>query len=271
MAVSLRRRFPPISYDADAKALFTRMDAAGAPTTAARKVLINDMIVGMKADGDWAELDFLQVYAAHAEAAALLNWVKNDHNGTAVNAPTFTADSGYTFDGSTDYINTDYIPLADAVNVGQNDYKAGFYSLGIVGTPADLDVPFGANDTSRTVLQLQAQPTQTRFLWYPNNSAGAEIYNDGVGQFTGNKLYTMGRNGASSTLLYVDGTLVDTGSVSSGALPNYSLAVGGRNKDGTVDRYYAFEGALSYAGSSTINVTNLLARINTFLTAVGAI
>jgi hypothetical protein len=75
-------------------ALYARMTVQ--PDTA-RRHLCNDLIRTLKSSGVWPKLGVLYVMAAHDEQAALINF--KDPGGviaTAVNAPTFTVDRGFT-------------------------------------------------------------------------------------------------------------------------------------------------------------------------------
>lgn len=64
------------------------------------------------------------VYAADAQANALLNWVSSSYNSTAHNSPTFTADRGFTGDGATTYLNTGYV-ASSGPKSGRNDHSFG--------------------------------------------------------------------------------------------------------------------------------------------------
>ncbi len=90
-------------FSAEADALFARMSTT---PTMLRKRQIDRLIKRLKAAGVWTKLDALYVLAAANSNAALLNWVSTSFNLTATNSPTFTADRGYTFDGSTNYLAT---------------------------------------------------------------------------------------------------------------------------------------------------------------------
>ena len=107
------------------------------PPTAARMYLINELVTGAIQSGAWALLDFLHVYAAADTQAALINWkAPGTYNGTLVNAPAFVADRGYTGDGATSYIDTNYQPTGVSRNYQQNSASFGFWSrtaMGLVG------------------------------------------------------------------------------------------------------------------------------------------
>ena len=108
-------------FTPQALALFARMSPTPSP---ARKVLINQTIAALIGAGVWTKLDVLQIYAADAQANALLNWISSSYNSTAVNSPTFTADRGFTGDGVSAYLNTGYA-ASSGPKWGQNDHSFG--------------------------------------------------------------------------------------------------------------------------------------------------
>jgi hypothetical protein len=96
-----------VSYSAEAQAIFA---AFTTPPSDPRKALIDAAVVALKAAGVWTKLDALYAFAAADSQAALINWkAPGTFNGTLVNAPTFTADSGF-LGASTKYIDTSFNP-----------------------------------------------------------------------------------------------------------------------------------------------------------------
>jgi hypothetical protein len=94
-----------VTYDADAEAYFAAMSVE---PDATRKGLLNDLIVGLKADSIWAKLLGLWVFAAHDEQAARVNAKTPAQVLTAVNSPAFTTDRSYAGDGATSYLATSF-------------------------------------------------------------------------------------------------------------------------------------------------------------------
>jgi hypothetical protein len=109
----------------DAQALIARMNPA---PSSSRQELITNLIESLQDAGVWDLLDIFYVFAAHAQQAALLNWIKAEHNITAVNSPTFTTDRGFQGNGSTSYLNTNYVAATNAINYALNDASIGIYS-----------------------------------------------------------------------------------------------------------------------------------------------
>lgn len=92
-----------VTYDTSAAAYFAAMSVQ---PDATRKGLINDLIVGMKADGTWAKSDYLILRAMQTAQQGLINAVTPAQVETVQGTMTFTADRGYMGDGTTGYIPT---------------------------------------------------------------------------------------------------------------------------------------------------------------------
>lgn len=93
------------ALDPDAVTLINRMTA---PPTRRRADQISETIRRLKDVHIWPKLDLVQFLAAHTSQAALLNWKSTSFTGSVVNAPTFVADTGYTTNGTNNYVSTGY-------------------------------------------------------------------------------------------------------------------------------------------------------------------
>jgi hypothetical protein len=119
--------------------------------TQARKRLINQTVVSLKSSGIWSLLDILYVIAAETAQAGRINW-KNPgtFDALAVNSPTFVTDRGYTGDGSTSRLRTQFVPSVNGVNYKLNDASCWIWCLteaaanpsdiGSVGSGGNIDV-----------------------------------------------------------------------------------------------------------------------------------
>lgn len=134
-------------YDAAADALFARFTT---PPTDARKALINTLIVTLKAATIWDKIDAMYMLASADSQAALLNWKSANYNAIAVNSPTFQADKGYTGDGATSRLRTQFTPSTNGVNFLQDNCGLWVYCLtDVTGGQADL----GANSAPQAQVQ----------------------------------------------------------------------------------------------------------------------
>ena len=111
-------------FEAEAVALFARFTT---PPTDARKSQINALIAALKVAGVWAKIDALYVAAAADSQAATRNWKQNLYNATAINSPTFTADQGFTGNGSSSYLQTGYTASTAGGNYVQDSATIGVW------------------------------------------------------------------------------------------------------------------------------------------------
>lgn len=125
---------PPNSYEVETYAILNRMNPVP-PTVAARNAM-NTYIKNLKTAGIWSLLDFIYVLAASNTANAVLNWVSTKYTATQVNAPTFTAGKGFTFNKTGAYLNTGHDPSAGTTIFSQNNAHYSTRTLNTVGTTA---------------------------------------------------------------------------------------------------------------------------------------
>jgi hypothetical protein len=192
--------------DAETLALIARMTAEGETPTEAQQLVLQTAIVKLKTDGVFSKLDAFYYRAVHGEESSKLNWIKNDHNSTYNGSYTFTAYEGVKGDGSSAYIDNDYIGTTDAVNMTDTSISVG-YRLKVEGTVTARRV-FGAIGSAKGYLTN---------LVYVAGSARAYIgdsnYNDGVTAHAINTNYgytTADNGGTDYTTAYING--VETGS-----------------------------------------------------------
>jgi hypothetical protein len=91
----------------------------------------NKLVVDLKAAGIWNKLDTFGVFATDGSSNfALIDW-KRVSLYTAVNSPTFTASSGsvggFRGNGTSSYIDANFIPLINGVNLTLNSASFGWY------------------------------------------------------------------------------------------------------------------------------------------------
>lgn len=116
--------------------------------SASQQTLQNQLVVDLKAAGIWSKLDTFAVFATDGNSDfALIDWIRLSQY-TAVNSPTFTADQGFSGNGTSAYIDTNFNLTTDAVNSSQNDIFTGVYLYSYVSSGAQT--LFGAYDSSVT-------------------------------------------------------------------------------------------------------------------------
>lgn len=116
----------------------------------ARASLINDTIAALKTADLWDDLDVLYVLAAHDAQAARLNWkAPGTYTASVISTPTFTADQGYTGNGTDAALDTGWIPATNAVQLTTNAGHAAAWTLTSRATSATHAL-FGARNAANT-------------------------------------------------------------------------------------------------------------------------
>jgi len=124
----------PVTYSAEALALFTAWEAAnpGHPTPASvgQKLITNDFIVAMKEAGIWPRLDIVHDFNVQGDLAALVEWKSpslGTYDATVQGNPTFTPFLyGYQGNGVDAVLELNFTPSVDGVNYTQNAHSRGF-------------------------------------------------------------------------------------------------------------------------------------------------
>ncbi|MBC40384.1 MAG: hypothetical protein CMH91_15155 [Oceanicaulis sp.] len=249
--------------DGDALAI---IDAMSTEPSAARKSLISSLVEGLKTDGIWSKLDRLWVMAAHAAQAGGLDWKNPSTSGnalTAVNSPTFTTDQGYTGDGLSSYLNTNYAPSVDGVSALQDSVSAGVWVratgasstyLGVTDRTADPEHAIRIQDNLGT---NQARVNDLTFVSYSTSAAA-------------NQLLTVNRSSSTTTQLYTNGSSDGSGTATSISIPDIDLYLLAQNFDGAPNGYTAGQISIAFIGGSLTSTehANLYSRLNTYMTGL---
>ncbi len=254
-----------VGYSAEALALFDRFTT---PPTAARKTLINNLIVSLKSAGVWSKLDTLYVMAAADSQAARQNWIKDAHNLTAVGGPSFTADRGYDFDGASQYLRTGYVPSADAVNYALNSGSAFVWCR--------ENVAIDGYALSGAGLSGQVGVIPRRGAGAPDTYVAVVNTGGTTGATTGSVSNSIGlthadRSASALTTVYKNGLSATTNTVVSAALANVEVYLGARNNAGSPNSFDTRQQAGAGMGASLgAEAATLYSALNTYFQAVGA-
>lgn len=219
--------------------------AAGGTVSYPRRILVDNLIKGLKTDGIWTKLDRLWLLAAENQKSALIDLVGRS-TATLVSVPPFTPDLGYTCDSAVAYVDTGFVPATHGVNYTLNAAHVSVWSL----TSAQSGQYTG--NAGQTNI-FTAYPDGNTYIRINNNAGGAGPNSNGSGFFLGVRTSASAVTGYRNGGVIIntgDGTLaLDTGT--------WSL----------LDRQIA---ATSLGGTmSGADSTNYYNRLRTYMTAVG--
>jgi hypothetical protein len=225
-ALQWKRRMAASSgaaVDAAATALIAAM--TGTPD-GTRQALIATYIRALKEAGVWQKLDILYLLAAHDAQAASLNWKDPAAFTLALIAsgPTFEADRGYTSNGTTQALNTQWTPTVHGVRYILNDASVWAWArTNVAENGAD------AGNSTNPVTFLRTRSAGDAVAAAINSgtaSSGAAAIGTSIGMSGGSRpssaLQRLWRNGVQSG---TDGAVASTG------LPNQTQYLCARNND----------------------------------------
>jgi hypothetical protein len=241
----------------------------GGTVSAGRLALVSSLITGMKAAGSWTPMDDAWLLVAESSVQALTS-LKQRRLATVTNAPTFTADRGYAFDGTTNYIDTGFIPNTHAVSMtitnvrpaayDRTDQAANGFMMGVVQS-AGRGIAVGPRQAGTTAI-TNSNYTGGTFTLTPVNSLG---------------MTAGSRNGTDATTVvcYKNGValtrLADPAAYGA-SLPTLSLFIGGTNSGGALANGRAATCGMVAIGASLTPTQEAAdyAAWQAYMTAVGA-
>ena len=240
-------------------------DAFTTKPDAATKVIQNALVVDLGTY--WDSLDYLNVYAVHTngDGEALIDWKLPDSTATAVNSPTFTASQGFLFNGTTQYINSDFTASVDGVQYTQNSASAMAY----IRNNIQSNVIFGVDDDV-------PPPRKESFLYsrFTDDKAYIMLNGDtaeGAANVDSRGMYIISRTGASIVKLYRNKIAIINGIDTSVGLPGHSYYVGALNNDDVAASFSAYQISMFAAGAglSQTAVTAITNAFETYMDALG--
>ena len=243
------------AYSASATAYFNQVTTNGGSLTNAEKTYINTFIGALGTD--FAEFDRLYIHGLSNSVAARTSLANPTSTMiTAVNTPTFTANQGYTGNGTTSYLDTNYNPSTGGVKFTLNNASFGAYSTSIATTVSVL---------------MGGGVTATRIHFYPrqgyislNNPAVFNVHTNAT-----NGLRVVHRNNGTQINQYINGTLTFTDAAVSTSIPNSNIAILCTLINGSPTDFYNTNVASSFVGSGVINQATFYTALQALGTSIG--
>jgi hypothetical protein len=122
-------------FDSDYQAVLNYATTQGYTLpSAGQQVKQNQLVLDLKSGGIWSKLDTFAVFATNGNIDfALIDW-KRLSQYTAVNSPTFTTNEGFTGNGTSSYVDTNFNPSTSGVNYTLNNASRYFFPHAFVST-----------------------------------------------------------------------------------------------------------------------------------------
>ena len=261
--------YPPSqgSYSPEVTAWLARATSLTDPTTIAADAAFID---GLIADNVWGKFDVIGILATQNSPAALLSMKSAAFFSTAVNAPTFTVNRGFTGAATgVKHLMTNFNPVTAGGQYAQNSAHLSLWNLTAAGQgPPAIGCNVGTTNQAN--------------MYVPNYSGDNQMYvrinSDNVGGGMGPSnpntvgYYLGNRTASNSVNCYRNGSAsgYNPSATTSVAMPSLPMAVLGINVSGTVSPVDMQ--AAAFTIGSALNATEALAvynRLRTRLTAVG--
>jgi hypothetical protein len=221
------------TYSSDALAVFAKMTNLNT----SHKAAIDRWITKAKSRGHYTGcLDqFVLCGGLGSASNGLVDWINTSNFTTSGTAPTWNDASGYTSNGTSSYLNANFIPSTAFVNAALNDH---FYFIVV----KDRSTADGVAATSWGVIgsttNLQAATSQTTGgAGFKNGSSGTTI-STYYTNLRKNSMHMNIRSDASTVRYGVNGQQTQTNSsITNLGLPNRTIYLGARNNNGTADLF----------------------------------
>jgi hypothetical protein len=250
------------AIDADADAWAAEVVTNGGTVSAARLDIVSSFIAAEKTAGTWALTDdYWGLWAENAPQA--LTSLKQRRLATLTAAPTFTADRGYTFNGTTQYLDTGFIPSTHGVALVINNARLALYDRLDVTGAAGIGCQVG-NTNSMLIMQRNTTNVTARIL-------EAELINRPLSPADARGFTAASRAGTTALRTFKNGVSLGDGTTAtlSATLPTVSLYIGSCNG---LAQFHNSQIGVACAGGplSDAQEAAQYANVQAWATAVGA-
>jgi len=245
-------------YNAITTAWILRVSTNGGSVTQPEAVAVNIFTSAIQA----SEFDRLWVHGLQNEIAAKTSIINPSSTIISnVNSTTFTAGQGFTGNGSTMYLDTNYNPNTQGVKYTMDDASFGVYSRTNSNSPS---VEMGCLDG----------PTNTNYLglreaginYTKINTQGAFVINPVADSLA---LFANVRVDSGNSSPYKRGVTPGPTANLSFGVPNANFFILATNLNGVAAGWSTRQLSLSFIGSGAINQLNFYNAVQTLGTALG--
>jgi hypothetical protein len=263
----LHSRFVPLS---GLNAAVVAWRNAVGPVSPQRLQVLSDFIAAEQSSGAWARTDDYWVLWGENETQALTS-LKQIRVATAVNSPTFTASRGYAFNGTTNYIDTNFSPSTNGAALTGTNVRIAVYER--TNLASSTTVSAGVN-TGAAILQIISRSGGGLLLNRLNSSA-AIGYTLSASTSLGYSAISRNGSDVESCAGHKNGVACAFSSGAptfAGVLPSNTLCIAAHNGGGVVSQFRATSNGFTCVGAA-LSAAQELAQYNAvqaFATAIGA-
>lgn len=250
-------------YDYSYQQVLNYAEAQGYTLPSAQtQFLDNQQVLSLKSTGVWDLLDVFYEYATDADSDfACINWKSpGNFNCLKVNSPAHAL-GGFTGNGTTSYLNTQWNPLNNGVNYQLNSANFGYY---VRENILASKIQFGARSAGTTNLTYETAGTQG-YINQNDPAGGAYVSNLLKG------LRIIGRTSSTARERIINGVTESALIIQvSVALTEQNLYVLALNLAGSPSSFAANTISMAFTGGNlTGKHTDFYNTIQTRMTALG--
>ena len=178
----------------------------------------NAMVYSLDSMGVWDRMAVFYVFAAHEESSeSLINWITpGTYDADNVSSTTWAQWQGYTGDGASDYISTNFNPYTDSTHYGNNNGTVAIYLRTNIQEAATVYGSYGAG----TIIRVA--PRNTSDVCYYRINAADNSYATNTDS---RGLWIATRRGHNETELYRNGSHFDNETTESAGIPNAEITI----------------------------------------------
>lgn len=176
---------------------------------------------------------------------ALFDWITGV-SATLTNSPSYAAATGFSTNGTNNYVNTQVNPstINGGAAMSQNDASYGFH---VIANPASANMGVIGTTSSG---QVSCTCTNLGVVAYKVHTAGTSSFTDATNVGKGDQMYWLIRSASNVDRMYSNGEQVRNTSATSSNVPaGRTIYIGARNNNGTADAF----GQASYGGFWVVN------------------
>jgi hypothetical protein len=224
------------------------------------------MICGMVTDGTWCgtTIDALYIFATNTTTTANLNLCSSSYALTSHGTISFSADHGYTGNGTTGYLDTGFNASTAGGNFTLNSGHVGAYVLTSRSSNQNY---FEVGSSDKVSSATSIQPLAGGDVFASVNDGGSNVVTNSNAQ----GLWIGSRTGSVTQTIYKNGSSFGTPNNASVSVNNLNFYISARNGAGTADDFSTDQLSAVFfgAGLNATKAGNISSRINAFMTALG--
>jgi hypothetical protein len=223
------------------------------PSRPAPKVVyaVNDFIKTCKQDGTWQLLDRFWLFAQDKQANAVYSIVNPSSTAcTEVNSPSWTAYRGYTGNGTSSYLNSNYNETSNGVNFTQNSASIFVYSR--TNENAATTVEIGHSDaTNKTFIACRSTANQVSIPINMSSGVGSPA----LANTDGSGFFQLSRTASNLSTCYRNGGSLGTSNQVSNGIVNNNMYICADNLAGVASLFSVKQISIAAVGGGGINAS----------------